>query len=203
MRTSPKTIVLIAMAGLAGVAVLKNHQRRAAPTTAPPQTAELVEDAWSEALSDEFATPESGPAQPLDPFVLSDLQFVIEKVRGLIKEGRDRCEKLGEPGYEPGLGGAREKEHVAAWHSFSAEWNAELDDAASYLPSAPDWDAYPEASLAYQDIGRAIQELRLVPIGAGEWATPFESLWSSRFETAAQLLDAAAVRLDPAAGSRP
>lgn len=197
-RPRAGTVIVLAAAVCAVAGVLKNHTRRAA-TPAAAQSAVLVEDAWSEALADPSAATAPGvPADALDAFVLSDLQFVIDELRALIADGRERCDALGEPAYEPGLGGREAERRVAAWRAFAAEWNARLDDAGASLPGAPDLDDQPEASLAYQDIGRAIQELRLVPVGAGEWPTPFESLWSSRFDTAAGLLDAAAARLDPA-----
>jgi hypothetical protein len=195
MKARPNTAIVVTVAGLAAIFLLQTHRQRALPSRAV-NVASPSEPVWTGEIPDDVAIAKQTVGEAIDPFVLSDLQFVMQNVRGLVAEGRERCAELGEPSYEPGDPGQAGRRHVAAWNRFSQEWNEDLTEAAASLPAPPDWDAQPEAALAYQDIGRAIQELRLVPVGTGEWSTPFESLWSSRFDIAEALLASASRQLD-------
>lgn len=196
MRVRPGSIVLAVAMTAAAVGVLRSHQHRAAEEPIP-HTADIVGDPWGDARADPYDAPaRAATPQPLDPFFVSDLTFVIQNLGDLIADGRRQCDALGDPRYEPGYADAKGKAQIAAWQAFARDWSDRLDRVASDLPDPPDMDAQPGASLAYQDVGRAVQELRLVPVGAGDWATPFESLWSSRFATAEHHLNAARARLE-------
>lgn len=195
MKARPNTAIIATVAGLAAIFLMQTHRQRALPSRAV-NVASPSEPAWTGEIPEGVAIAKQSVGEAIDPFVLSDLQFVLRTVNGLVAEGRERCAELGEPSYEPDDPGQAGRRHVAAWNRFSQEWNTSLTEAAASLPAPPDWDAQPEAALAYQDIGRAIQELRLVPVGTGDWSTPFESLWSSRFDTAEALLTSASRQLD-------
>ena len=113
-----------------------------------------------------------------------ELSRVIERIEVLVEGGRDRCDELGEPEYSveaPGLAG---RAQINRWHQWGRVWSDDIDAVAAFLPPAPAWDGEPDFVMAYQEIERAIHELRLVPHGAGIWPTPFRHLWDQRFASA-------------------
>jgi hypothetical protein len=197
MTARPLNWLAMSLLVAGAIAIIGTHQRRAAPN-AGVQNAAFQEMVDPDMATDPMRSQSqaAGAAIPaIDPFVVSDLQFVIQNTKALIDHGRRRCAELGEPGYEPGYEDADGRAQIDAWRSFQREWDDALNEIASDLPQAPGWDENPDAVAAYQDIARALQELRFVPVGTGDWATPFASMWTGRFDAADTLLDGAADRL--------
>lgn len=112
------------------------------------------------------------------------LTRVIERLQDLIEEGRADAEELGEPEYDAEHVGFKGLRQIAEWHRWSTEWEGQISDIVGRLPEAAAWDGEPNYLLAYQDVERAIQELRFVPQGAGIWSTPFRYQWEARFSAA-------------------
>jgi hypothetical protein len=124
-----------------------------------------------------------------------ELVRVIERLEDLIPEGERRCEDLGEPDYEPGYEGFAGRAQIDGWNRFYREWEERLTDIARRLPPQPAWDGHMEYVMAYQEVGTAMNELRFVTMGAGDWATPFLYQWESRFTAARSQLAQARARL--------
>jgi hypothetical protein len=118
-----------------------------------------------------------------------ELTRVIERLEELIADGRDDCDDLGEPQYNleaPGLAG---RAQIARWNIWAREWSDDIDHVAGFLPRPPPWDGEQNFAMAYQEIDRAVGDLRLVPHGAGAWPTPFRYNWEQRFTSATHFLN--------------
>jgi len=164
------------------------------------------DDVFGEA--DWFRTDSPGVAEAqkpklptVDPGQVYDLVRVIERLDDLIEEGEATCEDLGEPEYEPGYEGPEGRAQIAAWNAFYRDWDERLNDMARYLPPQPPFDGDTEYLMAYQEVTGAMNELRFVATGTGDWATPFAYQWDSRFRAARAGLESARGRLAMLAGS--
>jgi hypothetical protein len=163
-----------------------------------------LRDRWEKIRADVFVPAEwfaaGGPtvdaaqrrAEPkADAQQTYELTRVIERLEDLIDNGRDDCDDLGEPEYSIEAPGLRGRAQIAAWNKWAREWEAALDHAAGFLPPQPAWTGEQNYSMAYQEVGAAIHELRLVPHGAGAWPTPFSYQWEQRFNSAQNALQEA------------
>jgi hypothetical protein len=123
------------------------------------------------------------------------MEETIDALEALIADGRRQCAELGEPNYEPDYPGAAGMAHAAAWSEFAGEWDRAVNDAVERLPSHPGWQVDDEITYAYQEISSAVGQLRIVPVGVGDWSAPFEHQWTERFDSAQRSLDSALARL--------
>lgn len=150
---------------------------------------ELFVDAdWFAAGGSGIDAAQQRPVPTVTDQQVYELTRVIERIEKLVEDGRERCDELGEPEYSieaPGLAG---RTQINKWHQWARVWSDDIDHVAGFLPRAPAWDGEPDFAMAYQEIGRASNELRLVPHGAGAWPTPFRHLWEQRFATAERSL---------------
>jgi len=125
-----------------------------------------------------------------------ELTRVIDRLDDVVRDGRRECDQLGEPVYEPGFEGAEGRVQVERWGRFAIEWNERLDDTAKSFPAAPALDGDVDFTMAYQGISNAFSELRAVPVGVGDWATPFAYQWQQHFASAEAYLSEARTRLE-------
>jgi hypothetical protein len=143
------------------------------------------------------------PAPKADVRHTHELTRVIERLEELIGDGRDQCEHLGEPEYNVEAPGPRGRTQIGAWNEWSREWAAALDRVAGFLPPQPAWNGERNYSMAYQQVGAAIHELRFVPHGAGVWPTPFAYQWERRFNSAQTAIQTARGHLSRAVRPQP
>lgn len=137
-------------------------------------------------------TPEPPTVDPADR---QALERVIDRLGRLIDRGRRECADLGEPSYEPGMEGWEGRQQIDAWNRFHRDWDESVTDAARRMPPRPPLDGVMAFVSAYQDVERAVAELRHVPSGTGVWPTPFEYQWTGRLDTARRHLEAARASL--------
>jgi hypothetical protein len=91
--------------------------------------------------------------------------------------------------------GREGQRQIENWGRFYREWDARVTRAARDLPPGPSLDGVTDYVTAHQQVQRAINELRLVPVGIGSWATPFQHQWARHFNTATHALDDARTTL--------
>jgi len=133
-------------------------------------------------------TPAAPAADPLD---VSELSRVIERLEDLIGDGRRECDDLGEPVYEPTRMSQDGEAQVDDWRTFHKDWSDRIDYIADRMPSQPSWNGSQDFTMAHQSVGQAMNELRLVPVGVGDWVTPFRGAWEGRFDQAQRKLEEA------------
>jgi len=124
----------------------------------------------------------------VDPRDVTRLRHTVRRLEQLADAGEQEARELGEPTYESVAPGAAGRAQIERWNAWARRWDARVDDALRELPAQPPFDAELALVLAHQNTSRAAHELRLVPIGAGDWPTPFQYQWESRFRSARQLL---------------
>lgn len=143
---------------------------------------------WFRTGGVEIAHAQTPPLPKADRRDVSALTRVIERLEAVIEDGRKDVEDLGEPVYSAERLGAEGRRQIAAWRQWASEWDEELDGIASRLPGQPAWSGEQNYVLAYQDVGGALHQLRLVPVGVGIWETPFRYQWDMRFSSAESCL---------------
>jgi len=124
----------------------------------------------------------------LDPREVTRLRHTVRRLERLADAGEAEVRELGEPDYNSESPGSTGRAQVERWNAWARSWDARLDDALRELPPPPPVDAELALVLAHQNTSRAVHELRLVPQGVGDWPTPFQYQWESRFRAARQLL---------------
>ena len=154
---------------------------------------------WFATGGDHIDAAQRRPVPAVTEQQVYELARVAERIDELIRGGRARCEELGEPEYSVEAPGGAGRAQISQWHHWARTWNDDIDAAAQFLPPAPVWEAAPGFVMAYQEIEHAIRELRLVPLGAGMWPTPFRHLWEQRFAAAERSLAKAREHLAAAA----
>lgn len=125
---------------------------------------------------------------PVDPQEVTRLRHTVRRLERLADAGEAEVRALGEPDYALEAPGAAGRAQIERWNAWARSWDARVDDALRELPPAPRADAELALVLAHQNTSRAVNELRLVPQGAGDWPTPFRYQWESRFSAARELL---------------
>lgn len=126
---------------------------------------------------------------PVDPRDVTRLRHTVRRLEQLASAGEQEARELGEPGYDSEAPGAAGRAQIERWNAWARRWHERVDDALRELPPPPPFDAELALVLAHQNTSRAAHELRLVPIGVGDWPTPFQYQWESRFRSARQLLE--------------
>ena len=146
---------------------------------------------WFASGGDEIVSAQTRPAPTVTLQEVHELTLVIGRIERLVADGRRQCDELGEPQYSIEAPGAAGRAQIEGWRRWAREWDDAVNGVAAHLPPAPAWDGEPNYAVAYQEIERAIRELRLVPGGAGDWPTPFRYSWEQRFTAAGRALRAA------------
>ncbi|MEX2208152.1 MAG: hypothetical protein WEF50_18150 [Myxococcota bacterium] len=125
----------------------------------------------------------------VDPRDVTRLRHTVRRLEQLANAGEQEARELGEPAYDSAAPGAAGRVQIERWNAWARRWNERIDDALRELPPPPPFDAELALVLAHQNTSRAAHELRLVPIGVGDWQTPFQYSWESRFRAARDLLE--------------
>jgi hypothetical protein len=205
----PMTLVaiVVVMFVLGGVVRLSTRGGTGSRPADDPaaQIAALTEDYAAAELGTEplaSSTPEDTSAEasndaPVEAETPRRMLDTIDALEELIEDGRERCAELGEPDYDPEYPGAAGREHSLAWTEFARAWDDDLNDAVERLPAHPGWQVDEALTYAYQDIASAIGQLRIVPLGVGDWSAPFAYQWTERFDSAQRSLESARARLAP------
>jgi hypothetical protein len=150
---------------------------------------------WFRSSSPGLATAQTRVVPTPSEGQLYELTRMMDRIDDLIRDGSRECADLGEPDYEPGYEGAEGRAQIGRWRRFARDWDDKLDYAASFMPAQPPFDGDSDFLFAYQDVGYALSELRLVAVGTGDWATPFDYQWQQRFESARAHVVSARARL--------
>ncbi|MBW2714144.1 MAG: hypothetical protein JRC77_10395 [Deltaproteobacteria bacterium] len=80
---------------------------------------------------------------------------------------------------------------VSHWTEFVREWNDELNDAIRDYPTQPPADLNFNLTMAYQELGNAVSELRSLPVSGG--SAPTTPMWTreAKVQKARSHVDAA------------
>jgi hypothetical protein len=151
---------------------------------------------WFQQTTPEVRSSQVHPKPTLDGRHVRKLRRVVENLEHLIGEGRGECDVLGEPCYEPTRIGYQGELQIADWNRFHRDWEDRLVNAASDMPPAPPLDGIIDYVMAYQAVSSALDQLRMVALGAGEWPTPFRYQWEQRFNSATSHLSDARTALE-------
>jgi hypothetical protein len=151
---------------------------------------------WFRQTTPEVRSAQQHPKAELNSRYVRKLRGVVDRLEELIVEGHRECDVLGEPCYAPGRVGREGEQQIAGWRRFQRSWDGRLTRAAEALPPAPAPDGVIDYVTAYQSVTAALSELRVVAVGAGEWATPFRYQWEQRFNTARSHLSEARTDLE-------
>jgi hypothetical protein len=158
---------------------------------------------WFRAGGDDVVQAQTPPVPTADVQDVFALTRVIGRLEKLIEDAREEVEELGEPVYNAELISWEGEVQIAKWRKWSTEWEGKLDYVASRLPAHPAWSGEQNYLMAYQDVDHAFHQLRIVPVGVGIWATPFQYQWEQRFSAAADYLAGARRYLESTETSRP
>ena len=120
---------------------------------------------------------------------MSALTCVIERLERQVDAGLVEAKEMGEPVYAAERIGWEGEVQIAAWRKWGTAWDARLDNVAGLLPPPPSWSGEQNYLMAYQEVDRAFHQLRIVPVGVGIWATPFQYQWEARFAAAGKHLE--------------
>jgi hypothetical protein len=143
---------------------------------------------WFERLDAPLVASQTARSTTVDPRDVTRLRHTVRRLEQLASAGEQEARELGEPAYDSAAPGAAGRAQIERWNAWARRWHERVDDALRELPAPPPFDAELALVLAHQNTTRAAHELRLVPIGVGDWPTPFQYQWESRFRTARQLL---------------
>jgi hypothetical protein len=173
--------------------VLKLSTRRL--SSEPPSDDVSVARIDSDRTPVDEETPQAIPTTRTDVSMIEELLRAADAIEALAKEGRRVCDALGEAFYDYEQPGPDGDEHIAKWNQFAREWDDDLTEVATRLPSPPGWDADDDVTTSYQEVAGAIQELRNATMGSGSSPIPSERDWSAHFDEAGRRLEQARARL--------
>jgi hypothetical protein len=136
-------------------------------------------------------------APPLaDPSTIRGLRDLATQLEAMIRTGRREALAIPEAGVDAALESSEARQAEQRWRQWSTRWLSQLDGVVRYMPSNPGPDADINVSMAYQELSRAIGELRFVTQTAASTTTiPFRHERERHFDSASHYLDEAGTYL--------
>jgi hypothetical protein len=143
-------------------------------------------------------TAAQSPSQPVvDQRTVQGLRDAAVQLEQMIRRGRREALSIPEAGVDAALNTAEARRAEQQWRSWSDRWLRDLDGVARYMPSTPSANADVNVTMAYQELSRALGELRLVQHSAASTTTiPFKYEREQRFESASRYVEQAREYLD-------
>lgn len=91
--------------------------------------------------------------------------------------------------------GSDDDAELEKWNAFAREWDDDVTEVATRMPSPPSWAEGGEVTESYQDLASALQELREATVGRGSSSVPSRADWSAHFTEVSRRLEQARARL--------
>ena len=134
---------------------------------------------------------------PGDGQMKRDYEYVLRKLDELVERGKRDVERMGEPeeistSYYRG----DYKYLVEEWEDWADDWRAKLDRLEDDLPDQPSYQESAALRMAHGNLEKSMQWLNAVPVGRGQWSTPFRSHWEKCFRHAEDELDRARFQIE-------
>jgi hypothetical protein len=143
---------------------------------------------WFRATSAALVAAQRPAAPRASRAELGALEGFAAAIEQLAAGGRDALLRHGEQLVDAAEGSREERALVGRWTNYARDWDARVADLAREMPPAPALDGDPAVLFAHQELGRALQQLRLATTSTGEHAVPMK-WWRE------QCLDAAAAHV--------
>jgi hypothetical protein len=139
------------------------------------------------------------PPQPVTtPDALLRLRAFSRLIESLAAEQRPEMLAFGEAYVDVAEGSAEEQQLVERWNRFARRFGARVDDVARHAPPEPAWDGEPHVRAAWQQLGQALQQLRMATVAPGDLALPDKAWRRAHLDGADRLVEEARGELDRA-----
>ncbi len=123
------------------------------------------------------------PAPPeINQTTIRGLKRVASDLHHLIAVGRPQALEIGEI-----LGDVRTPETVeveSRWRRWRGQWSVRVQKVGEAFPPHPGMSANPNVIMAYQELDRALHQLRIVTVAVNETGVPFIHQRESNFRAA-------------------
>jgi hypothetical protein len=125
------------------------------------------------------------------PDALAGLRAWGERISALAADVRPELLAFGEQYVDAGEGSAAERRLASDWNRFARRFDARVQEVARQAPPEPAWDGEPHVRSAYQQLGQALQRLRMATVAPGELLLPDKTWRREHLDGAAALVEAA------------
>jgi hypothetical protein len=157
--------------------------------------AQIFEPAkWFRTSSSRLDHTQTREAPRADPQLVSSLAGTCRQISTLIREGRRESEQMGE--ITGDYQGAQERKLIKDWRAWTRDWRARVDLLGARLPDRPSMDSPLDLQMAYQKLGDALHQSRIVVHTTNDYGVPFLYERKSRFDAAERALSEAQDMLD-------
>ncbi len=134
------------------------------------------------------------PADEVEPELSTAQTSTIEA----LLQAADAIEALAEAGrseFATEAPASDDDADLDKWNEFVREWDDDVTEVATRMPSPPSWAEGNEVTESYRDLASALQELREATLSQGSSAVPSRADWSARFAEVSRRLEQARSRL--------
>ncbi len=133
------------------------------------------------------------PSPPVaDPRTVQSLRDVAVQLEQMLRTGRREALSIPEAGVDAALRTSEARQAEQQWRRWSDRWQSDLDAVARYMPRAPGTNADVNVTMAYQELSRALGELRAVSHTAASTTTiPFNYEREQHFDSASRYIQQA------------
>lgn len=134
---------------------------------------------------------------PGDSQIKRDYEYVLRKLDELVERGKRDVERMGEPEeitttYYNG----DYRYLVEEWEDWAEDWRGKLDRLEDDLPDQPSYQENAALRIAHANLTESMQWLNAVPVGRGQWKTPFRNDWEKCFRHAEEELNKARFQIE-------
>ncbi len=150
--------------------------------------------AWFRTASPNLERAQTPPPPTVNRNTVRGLQKVARDMHHLIAVGRPAALRIGEITGDVVTAETRRVEN--GWRRWRDDWLKKLQKVADSFPAHPGMSANPNVLLAYQAMGQALHELRIVTVPVNETGVPFIYQREANFRAAESHLREAEGYLD-------
>jgi hypothetical protein len=122
---------------------------------------------------------------------------MLGKLEDLVDRGKRDVERLGEPEERTTDYYNGDYQYlVEAWEDWAENWRGKLASIERDLPEQPTYQEDAALRFAHGNLSKAISYLYAVPVGRGQWETPFRNHWEKYFRLADEQIDKARFQIE-------
>ncbi|UCD24198.1 MAG: hypothetical protein JSW51_14415 [Gemmatimonadota bacterium] len=151
---------------------------------------------WFRGSSAALTRSQTRAAPVAAPHTVRGLRDAVTQLEAMIRIGKTEALAIPEAGVDAALNTSEARQAEQRWRRWTDSWLRQLDGVVQYMPSQPGPNADVNVSMAYQELSRAISELRFVTQTAASTTTiPFKYEREGRFDAASRYLEQVRVYL--------